>query len=214
MRKQLRLLAWTLCAAVMASSMPLAAANKDPNKEALRRLQIQVKQAEDAKAAVQAEKSALEQELAALRKKAGGLESAAARNGARSTKLEKELEATRSELSAKLEMAGQQLADSQASLKSTRADLLRVQTERQQLEAALASRTSAAQRCEANNRKLYQYHVELINHAQSQGSFSALLAVEPVTQIGRVEIENILEAYRDKIDAAQAGSAPAENVQQ
>ena len=57
--------------------------------------------------------------------------------------------------------------------------------------------------CETKNKKLYQYQVELINRAQNRGSLDALLEREPLTQLKRVEIENLLEEYRDKIDNEQ-----------
>ena len=43
----------------------------------------------------------------------------------------------------------------------------------------------------------------MISRAQNRGSFDVLLEREPLTQIKRVEIENILEEYRDKIDNEQ-----------
>lgn len=205
-----RLTVALLFLAVLGAAPSAMAASKDPNKEAIRRLQIQLRQVEQARSGIEQEKSALAQELDALKKKTAGLESSAARGNRRSAKLEKELEAVRTELSTRLESAEKLLAETQAALKHNRGELQQSQAERQRLDAALAAKTAAAQRCDANNRKLYQYQVELINRAQAQGSFEALLAAEPVTQIGRVEIENILEEYRDKIDAVQAGIAPGQ----
>ena len=57
--------------------------------------------------------------------------------------------------------------------------------------------------CETKNKKLYQYQVELLNRAQQRGSFDALLENEPIVQMKRIEMENLMEEYRDKIDKEQ-----------
>ena len=49
--------------------------------------------------------------------------------------------------------------------------------------------------------------MELINHAQNRGSLGALLEAEPVLGFKRVEIENLLEEYRDKVDAQKINRA-------
>lgn len=203
-----RLLMVAVLAVAVHAAPAFAANKKDPNKEAIYRMQMQLKQVEDAKSAVEQEKAAMTRELEAFKKKASDLETGTARAQARGAKLEKELDATKSDLSAKLQAAEMKLSEMQQTLTETQRELQRAQGERQRLESNLAARTRFAEACVANNRKLNQYHVELINHAQSQGSFNALLAAEPFTQIKRVEIENILEEYRDRIDAERVGAAP------
>lgn len=199
-----------LCIAALMSATAHAASKKDPNKEALRRMQMQVKQAQDEKAALEQEKTALGQELETLRKKTVEIESATARANRGKVAAEKETEALKrekAELGEKITQLEKQLGESQQSLRDTRQSLQGETSQRQRLEQDLGVRDRELGACETKNAKLYRYQVELIDRAQSQGSFSALLAAEPFTQIKRVEIENILEEYRDKIDAERAGAA-------
>lgn len=183
---------------------PAHAANKkDPNKEALRRMQMQVKQAQDDKATAEGEKAALGQELAALKKKNSETELSMSRANSRRAAVEKELEAIKAEkskLSEDLDQMNKKLGETQHDLDDTRQSLRQEASQRERAEQSLGMRTRELGSCETKNRKLYQYHVELINRAQSRGTLDTLLELEPLTQIQRVEIENLLEEYRDKVD--------------
>ena len=93
-----------------------------------------------------------------------------------------------------------ELTDSQSAERDTRNNLQQETSHKQRLEQNLDARGKALEVCEAKNKMLYQYHVELINRAQNRGSLSILLEKEPVLGFKRVQIENMLEEYRDKID--------------
>ena len=194
------------CLALLVASPLHAAAKKDPAKEAQRRMQMQVKQAQDEKAAVEQEKTALGKELEALKKKSGEIESSVARANRSKAAAEKEAEAlkqVKAEQSEKIAALEKQFGESQQSLRDTRQNLQQETSQKQRLEQNLGARDKELSVCETKNKKLYQYQVELINRAQSRGSLDALLEVEPLTQMKRVEIENLLEEYRDKIDNEQ-----------
>lgn len=194
------------CLALLVASPLHAAAKKDPAKEAQRRMQMQVKQAQDEKAAVEQEKAALGQELETLKKKAGEIESSVARANRSKAAAEKEAEAlkqVKTEQSEKIAALEKQFGESQQSLRDTRQNLQQETSQKQRLEQNLGARDKELSVCETKNKKLYQYQVEMINRAQSRGSLDALLEMEPLTQVKRVEIENLLEEYRDKIDNEQ-----------
>jgi hypothetical protein len=55
--------------------------------------------------------------------------------------------------------------------------------------------------CEDKNLKLYQYGRNLIDQCRDHSASDAVLRLEPFTGIQRVAIENLLEEYRDKLDA-------------
>lgn len=194
------------CLALLIAS-PLHAANKkDPAKEAQRRMQMQVKQAQDEKAAIEQEKAALGKELETLKKKTGEIESAAVRANRSKAAAEKEAEAlkqVKTEQSEKIATLEKQFNESQQSLRDTRQSLQQETSQKQRLEQTLGARDKELSVCEIKNKKLYQYQVELINRAQNRGSLDVLLEVEPLTQMKRVEIENLMEEYRDKIDNEQ-----------
>ena len=186
---------------------PLHAANKkDPNKEAQRRMQMQMKQVQDEKAVVEQEKAVLGKELETLKKKTGEIESSVARANRSRAAAEKEGEALKQvkvELNEKIMQLEKQFGENQLSLRDTRQSLQQETSQKQRLEQSLGVRDKELGSCETKNKKLYQYQVELINRAQNRGSLDSLLEREPLTQLRRVEIENLLEEYRDKIDNEQ-----------
>lgn len=194
------------CLALLIAS-PLHAENKkDPNKQELRRMQMQVKQVQDEKVALEQEKAALGKELETLKKKTGEIESTVARANRSKAAAEKEAEALKQvkiELSEKIAALEKQFSESQQGLRDTRQSLQQETSQKQRLEQNLGTRDKELSVCETKNKKLYQYQVELINRAQNRGSLDALLEMEPLTQMKRVEIENLLEEYRDKIDNEQ-----------
>jgi chromosome segregation ATPase len=64
--------------------------------------------------------------------------------------------------------------------------------------AGLAHQDAA---CEGDNRKLYQLNVELLERYRKKGVFDALLQHEPVTGLKDVDMQNVIQKYRDEIDA-------------
>lgn len=54
--------------------------------------------------------------------------------------------------------------------------------------------------CEDKNIALYQANLEMADRYKNKGMGTSLLQREPITGLKQVEIENILEEYRDKLD--------------
>lgn len=65
----------------------------------------------------------------------------------------------------------------------------------------LANANQALLASEAKNEKLYQYGLELIKVYAEPEAFDRMMREEIVTKLKRVELENILQEYNDKIDA-------------
>ena len=63
--------------------------------------------------------------------------------------------------------------------------------------------------CEKKNAEIYRISVELMNKYQSKGVIDTLLQDEPFTGIEKVRVENLLQEYRDKADAAKFAPASA-----
>ena len=201
-----------LLAAVFLCTPPVhAASKKDPNKEALRRVQMQVKQGQDEKEILAQEKAALSQEMEALKKKTGGIEASVARANRARIQADEQAESLKREkdaLTEKVADVEKRLSENEHSLRDTRQNLQQETSQKQRLEQTLGARDKELGVCETKNKKLYQYQVELINRAQNRGSLAVLLESEPLTQMKRVEIENLLEEYRDKIDNEQIVKRP------
>ena len=204
--------ALSVALSLAATGLAQAASKKDPNKEALRRVQVQMKQISDEKVALEQDKAAISKELDMLKKKSGELESSVSRVNHRKAALEKEVAALgeeKSKLSENIAQLQQALSESQLALRDTRQNLQQETSAKQRLEQNLSTRGKELEVCEVKNKKLYQYHVELINRAQRRGSLGVLLEAEPVLGFKRVEIENLLEEYRDKIDEQKINSVAA-----
>jgi hypothetical protein len=67
--------------------------------------------------------------------------------------------------------------------------------------------------CEAKNLALYGYGRDLLAKYERKGIWTSLKAAEPFTQLERVNIENVLEEYRDKLDADKLASTPRKSAQ-
>ena len=189
-------------------------------REMLRRLQDQTKKAEQ-------EKMSLVVELEELKKKLKGAEQGAAKVGRRSRDTEKSLaqaEQRNAALVVEKVNLTERLDQMQKSLEEVRGDLARAEEKLSESGAALAlaAQTRQTQKaeidraqsvlgqrdreiaaCEVKNLKLYEYNVELLGRYQGKGFLDVLKQKEPLTGLKGVEMDNLLEEYRDKLDAQQ-----------
>ncbi len=92
-------------------------------------------------------------------------------------------------------------ADLQAQDKSTQEKLQDDERRIKILNGKIADIAHQDAACEGNNRKLYQLNVELLERYRKKGVFDALLQHEPVTGLKDVETQNIVQKYRDELDA-------------
>jgi len=131
----------------------------------------------------------------------------------RATELETELTA----LKQKLEAAEKERAALSAQLKTATGRGNELDTANAKLEAdgkrctaALAQQTKLTDTCATRNARLYEIGGEILERYENKGVFSSLLAAEPFTGLKRVELENLVEDYRDKLDAQkEKAGAPA-----
>lgn len=186
----------------------MAASNKDSKeRQALRRAQSQLNEAQQQKSLLEQEKAGLAEQMEDLKKKSDGLESGVARANARRAALDREVEVLnkdKAELSGKLQATMQEMTKKQAEAMQT---MQHKEREIKRLEAELARQTRQGEMCEVKNSQLYQINAELMDKYQSKGVFGALLQAEPFTQLKSVEVENLLQEYRDKLDAQRVEGA-------
>lgn len=195
----------------LAGSMPFAHAQEDKKasreREALKRAQQALRQSEDENAALKTEKAALEQKLAAATAAAGKLPAAeqeAKAAGQRAGGLAREL--------TQAKQGGTEL---QAKLDDTAAKLVKLGQEHTEALRTIASRDSQIKQqqntlmqtrgeitaCEDKNLKLYTYGDELAQRYRQKSAFDALRQAEPFTGLEQARIDNVIEEYRDKLDA-------------
>ena len=82
-----------------------------------------------------------------------------------------------------------------------------VEDERAQLRKTVAGKDVEMGACVGKNQKLYTLNLELLDLYEHKGVWDALLQKEPVTQLKRVEVENIVEAYKERITAERERTA-------
>jgi len=202
-----------LLALALAGSACAAPADKKANRERemLRKMQASQQQLSDEKAQLEKDMADLGKKVATLSGQSGSLRAALGRAETKAAEVQKELEASRRESAA----LGEKLQDSQKKfdelvgqhkeklqtlaardneLAQVRSDL---EAQGRNLDASESRNTS----CEEKNLTLYRLNVELAERYRNKGFFDAVGQVEPFTQLKNVEIENILQEYRDKFDA-------------
>ena len=177
-----------------------ATATKDQKRErqALRRMQQQLTEIQQQKSAMDQEKTVLEDALK-TRKTQNEIDihkRSTASAAAKAHLLEKEIETAnneKAELRARLDEAAKQ---NQA-----------VSAQRDQLEqdlkntaSVLAKENEQRKLCETNNAALYGIGRELVDWYGRKGAFHAILEAEPFTRMKSVEMENLLENYREKLE--------------
>jgi chromosome segregation ATPase len=176
----------------------MANPNKDQKRErqALRRIQQQLTEIQQQKSAVDQEKTVLEEALKKTQNEIDTHKRSTANAAAKSHQLEKDIETTnneKAELRTRLDEAAKQ---SQA-----------VSAQRDQLEqdlknmgSVLAKENEQRKLCETNNGELYRIGRELVQWYGNKGAFNAILEAEPFTRMKGVEMENLLENYREKLE--------------
>ena len=161
-----------------------------------------------------AEKSRLEQEKASLTKEKQDLSAAAEKTSASLARVEGMLRAkTRAEAELAAKLA--ELERSHAELKRLQAETQRQgDADRKRLEAVQAEQrqivgrqVSLLQACEGRNTKLYQAGTELLQKYREKSCQGVMLEADPVTGLGKVEAENMLQRYLDQLDAHKSATA-------
>ena len=72
--------------------------------------------------------------------------------------------------------------------------------QRANLTATSIQKTKLIDACVAKNNKLYDYGLELVKLYENPTDYKKVVLTEPFSQLKRVQLENILQDYNDKID--------------
>lgn len=176
----------------------------------IRQLRLQVRQsmqaARDAQQAATAARAEVEQAKAAQAGLSRSLEEAEQARGALAGSVS-QLRGARAALEAKVAELTQALADEQAAHRHTRDQLLDQTRIRETVARDLAAHQTALATCRKHNGELAGVVDQLLHAYEDKGVFTIIGQHEPFTGIGQVRLENLLETYRDKLDAATESSA-------
>jgi len=189
---------------------PAWAASESREKQMLRRMQQQVQQldqaraqAEQDKAAALADKDAAERELEKVRSSEASSKRQLARERAARSRIEAELKALQAEteaLKARLADTEKQLADSVALQRVTAQTLAQVESAKKKTEGQLSGKAHDLQVCQTHNGQLYAIGREMMQKYRDKSCQDALVQAEPFSGLKKVEVENLLETWRDRLD--------------
>ena len=213
------LLATVLLALPLATAVAQDAASKAASRERelLRRAQAAQKQAEEARAAMEAERGKLEAQVKALKSK----ESESAGEIARARQKGDALRATVENLTRERDQLLKEKADLAERLSRTEAgasrlsaDLATLVASKAGVDKALGEMTAARgelqqglDNCQLKNREMRAVVDELMTRYRDVGFWDVLKRKEPFTGLRRAQIDNLLESVRDR--AQDADVAPA-----
>ena len=172
----------------------------------LARMQAVVQQLTSERAALQAEKTKLEARVAELE-----AELAASEDGqktlttdlARSQAAEQAARKNGDALIARLDQARTRTDELVARFRETATTLQQTERERGELQQQLATNTHDLETCSERNVALYDVGIEVLDRYESKGFWSVMRQKEPFTQLKRVEIENLADEYRQRLDDAR-----------
>ncbi|MGB9128475.1 MAG: hypothetical protein WCB97_02410 [Thiobacillus sp.] len=199
-----------LLAMMALATSPSWAANDSREKQMLRRMQQQVQQldqaralAEQEKAAALADKETAERELDKVRSAEASSKRQLASERAARSRIEAELKALQAEseaLKARLADTEKQLADSVALQRATAQTLAQVESAKKQTEGQLSGKAHDLQVCQNHNGQLYGIGREMMQKYRDKSCQDALVQAEPFSGLKKVEVENLLETWRDRLD--------------
>lgn len=178
-------------------------------REALRAATTQVRSLEDERATLIAKQSQLESELKTL-KEQGSPTSAHAGIAAQYEQVfaERELayKAAVDEFNVRLQEERDQLIRMQeaaqkwkAAHDETAAALKAKEREREGLETQLATSDAQIERCQAQNQELFKVGSEILDRYRNVGVTDVLATREPFLGLKRVELENLMQDYDDRL---------------
>jgi len=198
----------------------VSAAVDDKNeRDAQRKLRLMMQSMQQEKVVLEGERNSLSEQVKSLNKQVDDLkkssESVSKKKGARVGELEKELLSVKEEnlsLSSKLQTTQSSLEDlmvkSRESLQSLQKDLQTsvdqgdaCKSKLQESASNVSRQSQSIEMCEKKNTALYELNVEILDRYKKKGVWSALFQAEPFTQIKKVEMENIIQEYKEKLDS-------------
>jgi chromosome segregation ATPase len=201
---------------------PAAAADKKDKaaREAQRRMAQMKQQMEAEKAELQAgfdkEKAELLGKVEQGEKTSKALKGSLGAAQRRTAELTAELEALRKEklvLEAAKMRTETTLLETRTTLESTRKilaetqrDLKSNEAQRKDLSKSLTQRDQWIAACSEKNTRLHDFGLQLIKIYDKPSTYEAVMRTEPFVQTKRVELENILQDYRDKLDEQKVTS--------
>ena len=198
-----RLLAAALLMLSLAAAMPAQADDSSPEtrlRAALKSATVRIRELEDQNAQLQAKQAAAERDKLEFTQKAAAADQELG-------ELRKQGEADKAALdqaAATQKSQGASIAKLQDSYGKTSQALSSRDADAKRLDAVVARLRPQLQSCETKNASLYKIGEEVLDLYDKQDIFD-LASREPITKLKRVEIENAMQDYEDKMRDSKIG---------
>ena len=185
---------------------PAWAANESRDKQMLRRMQQQVQQTEQARAQAEQEKNAALSDKAAAETELKKLDATARKlstEQAARGRAESGLKSAQSEMEAlktRLAETEKKLADNMALQRATADKLAQTESAKKQTEQQLTGNRDDLKLCQTHNGSLYTLGREMMQKYRDKSCQDALAQAEPFTGLKKIEVENLMETWRDQLD--------------
>lgn len=181
-----------LLAAIVYCGEARADAETDRLREALRSATMQARQLEDQRAASQAKLADAEKEKAALKAQIDA-------GKAEARRLEKQHREAVDEFNQRLTERDETLDKWKAAYEEA-ANVARAKdAERAKFEGEATAYKASTKSCQAKNVQLISEGKEILNRYKKLTLGGALVATEPLTGVGRVDAQNFVQDYTDKL---------------
>jgi chromosome segregation ATPase len=188
---------WLVLLAAIALTAGSSFAADKPAKDPSKRLQQQLRQAEQEKAQLNQKVTEAESQLKDSQEKSVASKRHADEASGRASRLSKELDSLRTQAAADKESLTAKLTETERKL----ADLQRsFAAEKQQLESAAVRQRTALAGCVERNARMYKLGNELLDKYEEKSCFTSALQAEPFTGLRRARIEKMIEEEREKLD--------------
>lgn len=191
---------------VLCSGASAAQEARRAGSDASARLQQQVQQLASERTALQSENAKLKEQAARLEKDARSFatekETLTRRAGTAEGKVSR-AEAGQQSVSSRLEATESRLNEVVGKYKELAEQLRKVETERGELARQAAADGQGLKICAQKNVQLAGIANEALERYEKKGCFGALAQAEPFTRLKRVEVENAVDEYRQRVDSLQ-----------
>lgn len=157
---------------------------------------------------LQAQNARLQKELEAARKESDAAKAVEQALERRSRSSESAVKQLREDIAARREDSDKEIAkwrDSMQQLVAKAREIAQslrdVEIDRDSLKQTLAVRDRDLNTCVDRNLALYQISEEVLTRLDHQGFWSGVARAEPFTKIKRIQLDNLVEEYRQRADA-------------
>lgn len=145
----------------------------------------------------------LEDEKKALAGELGTIKGQMQKTEAKAREADELLSNTRKDLQAAQQSKNalsQQLEKSMQGVQALREEMKKSEGEKQTAQAGLKKTTQDIERCKADNARLCIIAQDILNRYRRKGLGAVLMGAEPLTQIKKVELEELINKYQDEIE--------------